>query len=374
MELELTDDQELLRSTAAKFIEEVCPLQTVRELIDDETGLAPGYMSRAGELGWFAMLVPEELGGGSISGEGLSDAALIAEERGRALQPGPFVPMNVIAETLARHGTPSQQSEVLGLIVAGETIATWAVTDPSGAWNPGASIEATEDGGGFVVTGEAGLVQDAPLAEWLLVTAGGPSGLSQFLVPAGADGVTITPLRGLDLTQRFGAVRFDSVRLDRSQLVGEAGEAGPAVDRQLHVAVVLSVAESIGAADVLFEMARQYAVDRIAFGRPIGSFQAVKHQLADLSLSLEAGKAVSVAATRAAQAERDDAMEIARMAKAWVGDTGIDLAQGCFQVFGGIGYTWEHNQHLFLRRITMNNLLYGQPDFHREQICVAHGI
>ena len=137
---------------------------------------------------------------------------------------------------------------------------------------------------------------------------------------------------------------------------------------------MLSVAETVGAMDVLFEMARQYAVDRIAFGRPIGSFQAVKHQLADMSLSLEAGKAVSVAATRAAQAQRADAMEIARMAKAWVGDTGIDIAQGCFQVFGGIGYTWEHDSHLFLRRITMNNLLYGQPDFHREQICVAHGL
>ncbi len=126
--------------------------------------------------------------------------------------------------------------------------------------------------------------------------------------------------------------------------------------------------------DVLFEMARQYAVDRIAFGRPIGSFQAVKHQLADMSLSLEAGKAISATATRAAQSQRDDALEIARMAKAWVGDTGIDIAQGCFQVFGGIGYTWEHDSHLFLRRITMNNLLYGQPDCHREQICVGQGI
>jgi alkylation response protein AidB-like acyl-CoA dehydrogenase len=154
--------------------------------------------------------------------------------------------------------------------------------------------------------------------------------------------------------------------------VGQAGSAGPDVERQQLTALVLSVAETIGALDVLFDMARRYALDRIAFGRPIGSFQAVKHQLADMSLSLEAGKAVSVAATRAAQDGQVDAMEIAHMAKAWVGDTGIDIAQGCFQVFGGIGYTWEHDLHLFLRRITMNNLLYGQPDWHREQICTLH--
>jgi len=372
MELELTSDQELLRETTARFIQETCPLTTVRQLIDSETGLPPGYLSAAGELGWFAMLVPETQGGGNVSGEGLRDLACIAEERGRGLQPGPFVPMNVVAETLARSGTPKQQAESLSAIVGGESIATWAVADPTGAWNPGAPVTATADGGEFVLTGETGLVQDGLLAEWLLVTAGGSDGLSQFLVPATTEGVTVAPLQGHDVTQRFSSVRFDAVRVDGARLVGQAGSAGPDVERQQLTALVLSVAETIGALDVLFDMARRYALDRIAFGRPIGSFQAVKHQLADMSLSLEAGKAVSVAATRAAQDGQVDAMEIAHMAKAWVGDPGIDIAQGCFQVFGGIGYTWEHDLHLFLRRITMNNLLYGQPDWHREQICTLH--
>jgi alkylation response protein AidB-like acyl-CoA dehydrogenase len=374
MELELTSDQDLLRATAAKFIEDACPLPTVRQLGDSETGLPPDYLRTAGELGWFALLVPEHLGGGSVSGEGVRELASIAEERGRGLQPGPFVPMNVIADALVRSGSVEQQAETLAAIVAGETIATWAVAEPTGAWAPGESVGVSAEGADFVLSGDAGLVQDGMLAEWLLVTAAGPTGLSQFLVPTTTDGITVTPLKSHDVTQRFSSVRFDSVRVDGTRLLGEIGRAAQDIERQLHLALVLSVAETVGAMDVLFEMARQYAVDRIAFGRPIGSFQAVKHQLADMSLSLEAGKAVSVAATRAAQAQRADAMEIARMAKAWVGDTGIDIAQGCFQVFGGIGYTWEHDSHLFLRRITMNNLLYGQPDFHREQICVAHGL
>jgi len=126
--------------------------------------------------------------------------------------------------------------------------------------------------------------------------------------------------------------------------------------------------------DALFEMTRQYAIDRIAFGRPIGSFQAIKHQLADLSLTLESSKAIAVAAVRAVQDRTPDAGEIASMAKAWVGDAGIDIAQGCFQVFAGIGYTWEHDLHLFLRRMTMNGLLFGQSDWHRERICRIQGV
>ena len=126
--------------------------------------------------------------------------------------------------------------------------------------------------------------------------------------------------------------------------------------------------------DALFEMTRRYAIDRTAFGRPIGSFQAVKHQLADISLSLEAGKAVAAAAVRAVQEDREDAGEIVSMAKAWVSDAGVDVAQGCAQVFAGIGFTWEHDLHLFLRRITMNGLLFGQSDWHRERICRMNGI
>ena len=374
MELDLSSDQELLRDTAAKFIEATVPLTAVRALVDDPTGLPADYLRQAGELGWFALLVPEEHGGGSISGEGLRDAAIVAEERGRGLQPGPFVPMNAVAAALAASGSPQQQADVLPGLASGETVATWVLAGATGDWTPGAAVQAAADGDGFVLTGRATAVQDAGLAEWLLVTARSAEGLTQFLVPTATSGVSVAPRKSHDITQRFADVAFDGVRVDASALVGQPGGAADAVEQQLRIALVLNVTETVGAMDVLFEMTRQYAVDRVAFGRPIGSFQAVKHQLADMSLSLEAGKAIAAAATRAVQANDPAAGEIASMAKAWVGDTGIDIAQGCFQVFAGIGYTWEHDLHLFLRRITMNNLLFGQPDWHRERICTIHGL
>ena len=182
------------------------------------------------------------------------------------------------------------------------------------------------------------------------------------------------PLDSHDITQRFGTVELNEVRVGSDALLGQSGQAAADIEQQLVEALVLSVAETLGALAGLFEMTRQYAVDRIAFGRPIGSYQGVKYQLADMSLSIEAAHAISAAATKAVQGGQADAGEVASMAKAWLGDIGIEVAQGCFQVFAGIGYTWEHDLHLFLRRITMNGLLFGQSEWHRERICSIQGL
>jgi len=346
----------------------------VRQLAGTETGVPTGYLAEAGDLGWFAMLLPEDQGGGSVSGEPIRDLALVAEERGRGLQPGPFVPLNVVAAAIARSGSPAQRSAVLTAIAGGRSVATWAAATIAGEWRPGEGVHARLDGEEWVLDGGAGLVQDAAVADWLLVAAGAPEGLTQFLVPGDTPGITVARHHGHDITQRFDEVRFEGVRIPGDAVLGTAGQAEGCIEAQLRLALVLEACESVGAADVLFEMAREYAVDRTAFGRPIGSFQAVKHQLADMSLSLEAAKALVAAAVRAVQDEAPDAGEVASMAKAWTGDVGIDIAQGCFQIFGGIGYTWEHDSHLFLRRLTMNSLLFGQPDFHRERICALHQI
>jgi alkylation response protein AidB-like acyl-CoA dehydrogenase len=374
-ELELTEEQELLRRTTARFIEDSCPLTEVRALSDTGDGVEQPYLRRAADLGWFALLIPEDLGGGSVSGDGVRDACIVGEERGRSLQPGPFIPMNVVASALASSGTAEQKAKILPAILAGESVATWALADPTGRWEPGAAVTVTLTSAGFALNGVAGLVQDGHLAEWLLVTAGGVgTGATQFLVPADADGVTVHPLASIDITQRFANVEFDRVQVSKSALLGGPGTAGAGVERQLQIAFILSVAESVGAMEVLFEMSRQYSLDRIAFGRPIGSFQAVKHQLADLSMRLEATKAVLTAATQAVQAATPDAGEIASIAKAWSGEAGIDVSQGCLQVFGGIGYTWEHDCHLFLRRLAMNHSLFGSPEWHRERIVRIHGL
>jgi alkylation response protein AidB-like acyl-CoA dehydrogenase len=374
VELDLSEEQELLRESTARFIESRCPLSTVRSLLESATGMPAEYLHAAAELGWFAMLAPEEYGGGSVSGEGLRDLAIVAEEHGRGIQPGPFVSMNVVVSALTDTGTADQKSTLLPALCRGESLATWVLGDAIGAWAPGATINAIERDDRFELSGHAGLVQEGILADLLLVTAGSSSGVSQFLVEATTPGVTVTPLAGHDITQRLASVSFDQVTVPSSSLLGQHGGAADDVERQLQLACVLSISETIGTMDALFETTRQYAIDRIAFGRPIGSFQAIKHQLADMSLSLEAGKAVGAAAVRAVQERQTDAGEIVSMAKSWVGDASIDIAQGCFQVFGGIGYTWEHDLHLFLRRMTMNGLLFGQSDWHRERICQLNGL
>ena len=374
MELDISSDQELLRDTAARFIDATCPLPVVRQLIESDTGLPAGYLQGAGELGWFAMLVPEEYGGGSVSGEGLRDLAIIAEERGRALQPGPFVCMNIVAAALATAGSPQQRADILPAIRGGEVVATWALGDAIAGSVPGASVTMDSHPEGFAVSGQTGPVEAAAEADWFLVSARGARGLTQFIVEATTPGINVTPLQGLDVTHRCASVSFDHMVVPATSVVGHAGDSGRYVEDQLQLACVLSTSETVGAMDALFDLTRQYAIDRTAFGRPIGSFQAVKHQLADMSLALEASKAVTAVAVRAVQEERDDAREIVSMAKSWVGDAGVDLAQGCAQVFAGIGYTWEHDLHLFLRRITMNSLLFGQPDWHRERICQVNGL
>jgi hypothetical protein len=229
-------------------------------------------------------------------------------------------------------------------------------------------------GDGFMLTGAAGFVQDADLADWILVTASAERGLSQFLIGAGTPGVTIRPLEGLDLTRRFSEVRFDDVELPASALVGQRGTAASTVGRQLDVALALTVAEMVGAMDRDFEVVLDYAKVRTAFGRPIGSFQAVKHLLADTSLALEMSKAMAVAAARSVGSAEDDATEVASMAKAFVSDSAVDLAQNCWQVFGGIGYTWEHDQHLYLRRLTTDAALYGDAAWHRERVWEFYGL
>ena len=374
MELDLTSEQELLRETAARFIDATCPLPVVRQLIGSETGLPEGYLRAAGELGWFAMLVPEEMGGGTVSGAGLSDLAIVAEERGRALQPGPFVTMNVVSTALAAGGTPDYLTQALPGIRDGEVVATWVAGDGAIGSTSGASVTATSRGVDFVLAGRAGPVHAAAQADWLLVSAAGMDGVSQFMVEATTPGVTVTPLDGLDVTQRYASVSFEDVVVPAGSVIGQVGGSGPDLESQLHLACVLLTAETIGAMDALFDLTRRYAIDRTAFGRPIGSFQAVKHQLADMSLLVEASKAAGAAAVRAVQERWDHASDVVSMAKSWVTDAGVDVVQGCAQVFAGIGFTWEHDLHLFLRRISMNGLLFGGSDWHRERICRANGL
>jgi alkylation response protein AidB-like acyl-CoA dehydrogenase len=372
IETELSGDEQMLRDTAAKFVQAACPLTTVRQLIESETGLPGGYLRQIGDLGWLGLSTPDPPNG-QVAGDSVTFLAAVAEERGRGLQPGAFIPMSAVIAGLGRSGSGAQRDEVLASLVAGDVLATWVVGSIDGGWAPGRAWSSVRDGDNYILSG-TGLAQDGAIAGWLLITTADRRGLSQFLIRAGTPGLSVESCGAHDVTQRFATVTLDGVMVPSSARVGDDGGAAADVELQMRVAALLIVAETVGAMDALFEMTRLYALERFAFGRPIGSFQAVKHQLADLSLSLEATRALSASATAAVSSGRDDAGEIVSMAKAWAGDAGIEIAQGCFQVFGGIGYTWEHDSHLFLRRITMNGLLFGGSTWHRERICTLHGI
>lgn len=384
MEIRPSGDQQLLAQTSAKLIESEYPMARVRDALGSAGDGGARYRERSAELGWYSLFAPEEAGGGSVSGNAAVDAALIAYERGQVLQPGPFVATNVVALAVAATAGPERVASTLAPLMSGEQAATWAVTGSAGAGpaagagaaaGPGATagVTAVAEGGQWVLDGTKVMVQDADWCALMLVTAAGPEGPVQFLLPTTTSGITVARQESLDLTRSWCRVDFERVAIPESYRLAGDDPRG-LIDRQLDLACVLTVAESVGAMDQDFAMALEYAKDRTAFGRPIGSFQAVKHLLADTSLMLETSKALALDAARAVGAGDTDASSLASAAKAYIGDCGIDVAQNCFQVFGGIGYTWEHDQHLYLRRLTADAALYGDPSWHRERLCRLGGL
>ncbi|MBL7498693.1 acyl-CoA/acyl-ACP dehydrogenase [Frankia sp. CNm7] len=367
-----TPEQEMLVDTTARFIEKTLPLAKVRELAESAGNPDTDYVQTASSLGWFGLLVDEAHGGGSASGNGLLDAAAVGAERGAVLQPGPFVGLNVVAHALSADGP--RHGALLERLVAGQTRATW-VAGTVGGLTPGpGEIVARSDGDGYVVDGEVRLVHDVAGCETLLVSALGPGGPVQVLIGADAAGVEVRALSGLDVTRRVCAVRLRGVQARADAVVGVPGAPTEArLRQQLAVAAVLCAAESAGAMHTEFETALEYAKARIAFGRPIGSFQAIKHLLADTSLSLEMAKGLVAAAAEALGEGRPDGIELAHAAKAFVAERGVELAHACFQVFGGIGYTWEHDHHLFMRRLAADAVAFGSADWHRGRLAEQIG-
>jgi len=371
MLIDLTDDQRLFAETTLRFVETEYPLSRTRELHDDPLGYPRAWVEQGAELGWFGLLVPEAHGGGSVSDNGVVDALLVADALGRYVQPGPFVPMNVAASALAAHGAPRLRAEILPEIVAGRMVATWAFADQNGTIDDGAGVTVTRGDDRVTVHGTRGFVQDAVSADQILITGVLDGVPVQVLVPARAPGVTVHPLQSLDLARRFAHVTLDGVTVPADMVV----DGGPAAfDSQLQVAVALNAAETVAAMDALFAMTVAYAKDRVAFGRPIGSFQAIKHILADQALVLETSKAGVDALARAAARGGPEAGEVAHTVAAYLGERGPELAQQCLQVHGGIGFTWEHDLHLYMRRIQSNAALYGGPSWHRERLCALHGL
>lgn len=372
MQLALTEDQSLLHETTVRFIESESPIVRVRALHDDPVGFERSWWKKAAELGWFSLLVAEGDGGGSMSGNGVADAALIAEELGRHVQPGPFVPANVVAAALGAAGSAGARARWLDGIVTGTVVATWAPSGADASWDRGAGVTVTPDGDGFRLHGRRGFVQDLPGADVVLVAATLDGRPVHVIVPTGIDGAMQVALEGLDLSRRFAHLDLQDVVVPADALL--ADRPGASSDRLLAVAVALTCAETVGAMDHLFTMTVAYSKDRIAFGRPIGSFQALKHIMADLALDLEACKGAAATVARAVGESRDDADQVVSMAASAIAERSDHLAQMALQIHGGIGYTWEHDLHLLMRRIRTNAVLHGDATWHRERLCALHGL
>ncbi|TVV75458.1 acyl-CoA dehydrogenase family protein [Sphingomonas solaris] len=363
---DLTADQALFRDTTARFLGERVPLARLRENRNDPAGFDPGYWADGAALGWTMPLVDEADGGGSVSGRGTVDLALIAYEFGRHAAPGPLVDCNVVASALS--GQPGDLPRaVLDGLIAGTTIATACLG--AAPWQePDVTIR--RDGDDFVIDGSVRPVEAAGQAAYLLVSGRSESGgATQLLVPTGEAGVGIRALKGLDVSRRFAAVTFDSVRAPAAALVGDHGRADDQIARQVRHAAVMLSAESVGAMDAAFAMTLDWAFDRYAFGRALASYQALKHRFADMKSWLEASHAISDAAADAVADDTPLAADTASAAKAYIGHHGPELAQECVQMHGGIGVTYEHDLHFFLRRVTLNRLLYGTPADHRRLLA-----
>jgi alkylation response protein AidB-like acyl-CoA dehydrogenase len=368
VELELTSDQEFFAETTAKFLQDKAPVVELRARRDDPVGFDRDYWRQGAELGWTSLLVSEDDGGGSISGRGVADLALVGFEFGRHAAPGPLVVNNIVAAALSRNGSADQKAEHLPGILAGETLASWCLGEPPPHDHLGdVTLEATAKGDGYVLSGVKQPVESADQSALLLVVARTPDGLAQFLVPADADGVSMKRMGGVDLSRRFSAVAFDGVAVPASALLGSVG-ATAEIDHLLDLAITVELAEMVGAMDKAFEITVEWAFNRYSFGRPLASYQALKHRFADMKIWLETSHALSDVAAAAVQDEAANAAEMVSAGKSYIGTQGPALMHDCIQLHGGIGVTFDHDLHLYLRRVVLGSHLYGNVPDHRERL------
>jgi alkylation response protein AidB-like acyl-CoA dehydrogenase len=364
----LTPDQDFLRETTEKFLGDQVPVAEIRRLRDDPSGFQAGYWKRGADLGWTSLLVHGDHGGGSVSDSGLIDLTLIAHEFGRHAAPGPLTPTNVVAAALSDAG--GAHPAVLADLLSGAATAAWCFEERGGGPRlEDVSVEIRRDGSDVVIRGTKHPVESASEAGHLLVTGRTGDGLTQVLVPAGAPGLFFRPLQTVDMTRRFAAVELADVRVPADAVIGEVGKADADVERQLQLALVIMAAEVVGTLDRAFAMTVEWAFDRYSFGRPLASYQELKHRFADMKSWLEASHAITDAAAFAVSKGTPNAAELVSVAKAFVGHYGTELVQDCVQMHGGIGVTFDHDLHLYLRRATLNRSLFGTPPFHRRRIA-----
>ncbi|MCV7410704.1 acyl-CoA dehydrogenase [Mycobacterium florentinum] len=364
-----SSETELFLATARAFLDQHATLAQQRALHAEDRPVDPKWWKQAAELGWAGLLVPEDLGGGNVSGSGLHDLAAIAELTGHTVAPGPLHPVSTVLAGLVDADNHADHAETIQALASGESVATWAVDEPGRSFDPSTpTLTATATARGCRLDGVKDRVEAGAQADLLLVTARAEDGVRQFLIPTGATGVTVRPQRCVDLVKRYARIEFDGVVVDDSARVGSVAQTQALIDRQSQVAMLLQCAETVGILDTVLALTIDWSRDRYSFGRPLGSYQAIKHRLADMTMWLHASRGITARAVDRAAARAGDAALWVSAAKSYLGEHAGPLVQDCVQLHGGIGVTWEHDLHLFLRRITLYRCLFGTPSEHHQAI------
>ena len=365
-----TEEHEALRSTLRAFLAESSDESAVREQMAGERGFDPAVWSRlAEELGLAGLVIPEEHGG---AGFGPVELSVAMEEMGRALLCAPYLGTAVFAANALLHcADRATQQELLGGIAAGRTIVSVAHAEPNGRWDlAGVELRARSKNDHAELDGTKCWVLDGHVADVLLVVARDDAGLGLYRVDADAEGLSRSLVPTLDTTRKLARVELAATPARR---VGE-GDHSAKLELVLARTVAALAAEQVGGAQRCLELSTDYAKTRLQFGRPIGSYQAIKHKCADMLVAVEFAKSAAYAAAFAAEADDEGFLEAAALAKATCSEAYFHAAADTIQIHGGMGFTWEHDAHLYFKRAKSSELLFGDPVYHRELLATRLGI
>jgi alkylation response protein AidB-like acyl-CoA dehydrogenase len=371
MNLAFSDEQEELRRSLRRFLADKSPESEVRRLMETEVGYDPEVWAQLSQqLGLPGLAIPEEYGG---SGFSFVELAVVMEEMGRALLCAPYFSGPVLAAAaLLASGDDQAKKDFLPGIASGEVLATLALTEDSGRWDEAAvTTEARPSGDGWVIDGSKTFVLDGHVAGVILVAARTEGGVSLFVVEGDAPGLSRTALPTMDQTRKQARLVFSGVP---ARVIGAPGAAWPVVSAALDRGAVALAAEQVGGAQRVLEMSVEYAKVRVQFGRPIGSFQAVKHKCADMLLAVESAKSAAYYAAWAVAEDNEEVPVMASLAKAFCSEAYFQAAADNIQIHGGIGFTWDHPAHLYFKRAKSSELILGDPAYHRELLAQRIGL
>ena len=376
MDFEYNDEQRMLSESARKFLEEEANTEHFRAMMDDDLGFSPDIYKKMAELGWLGLLIPEEYGG---LGQSLVDLMVLQEQIGRNLTPEPFFSTVVLGALPVMYGgTEKQKQDILPKVAEGELKMTMAISEPKISYDPSdIDMKAHAEGKGFILDGTKMFVPDAHVADKIIVIArtrdnddDRTDGLTMFIVDGNADGIKKTELRTIDSRKRF-KLEFKNVPVTEENIIGEVNEGWPVIQRVISEATAALSAEMVGGAEKVIEMTVEYAKTREAFGVPIGSLQAIQHKAANMLVAKECAKSSAMYAIMACAERREDADLAVAAAKAWASDAYMLATADGIQIHGGIGFTWEHDIHLYYKRAKATEVTFGDADYHREEAAKA---